>query len=185
MDKKQVAGLVAFAVSAYPNQQKQEQKLLCRAWELTLADMDYETAQTALAMVISRSKFFPTVAEIREAAAQLSGANGMDWSEAWGLVARATHRFGYYQEEKGLESLPEPVRRMVKRFNWREICSTDNIDVIRGQFRMAWEGQSKRERDLAVLPAPLRERLEAPMQKALGEGKHEQVGSALAGGLCE
>ena len=58
-------------------------------WEKALSDLDYPTAEKALIKVLSVSRFFPTIADIREAATQITQPRVMDAMEAWGLVGQA------------------------------------------------------------------------------------------------
>jgi hypothetical protein len=39
---------------------------------------------------------------------------------------------------------------------WREICHSENLDVVRGQFIKLFETQRKREQQLKVLPQDLK-----------------------------
>jgi len=146
-------------------------------WTMTLSDLPYEVARQALAAHISSSHFFPTVADIREQAVKLTQPRMLDWAEAWGLVMDAVRRHGSYHEQAALASLPADVAETARRIGWREICLCEDVSVVRGQFRMAWETIAKRQAELAVLPAPLRSQLRSQLEKvaqrmALPEGRN-------------
>jgi hypothetical protein len=57
-----------------------------------------------------------------------------------------------------MESLPEDVAKMAKQFTWRELCLSQNPDILRAQFRMAWEIQSKRNNETRSLPPDIKEK---------------------------
>lgn len=161
MNPEQIANLVGLAIAAYPNMQNKLAGPIAEVWRMTLADLSYDVARQALAAHIATSRFFPTVADIREQAVRLTQPRALDWLEAWGLVMDAVRRHGSYHEQAALASLPADVAETARRIGWREICLCEEPGVVRGQFRMAWETVAKRHAELAVLPEPLRAQLEA------------------------
>lgn len=141
-------------------------------WARVLADVPYDVAEKAMIKVLATVKYFPTVAEIREAVADLTTGRPMTAHEAWGMVTSAVKKYGYYRESEALASLPPDVVSVVKRFGWREICSCEEPDVLRGQFRRAWEASASHAREMAMLPAPIRQLIEAQSAaKALPESE--------------
>ena len=173
MTSKEIAQLVFLASTNFPNMQQKDLEPTCHLWEKMFSDMPYDLAEAALIKVLSTAKFWPTVAEIREAAAQISQPRIMDASEAWGQVMEGLRRFGLYQAQAAMDWFSPDVRMMVKRFGWYELCHTDNIDVVRGQFMRAWDAHAKGQREMAVLPGPIREMIEGMAEaKALPRGKH-------------
>jgi len=157
MNKKEIINLLGIATANFPNMQERDMKPTAVLWEKALADIPYEVAEKALIKVLSTSKFFPTVSEIREAAVDLTRPRKMDAIEAWELIVQAVRKYGFYREEEALNSLPDDVAEMARRFTWRELCLNENPDTLRAQFRMAWETQSKRENELRALPQDIRE----------------------------
>jgi hypothetical protein len=158
---KEALRLVAWATANFPQLQERDMRPTAELWAKMLGDIPYQLAEKALMKVLATARYFPTVAEIREAAAELQHGRPMTADEAWGLVAEAVRRYGYYREQEALASLPPEVAVIVRRFGWQEICACEEPDVIRGQFRRAWEINSGQAREIAVLPAPIRELIEA------------------------
>jgi hypothetical protein len=171
MNRQEVIRLLAIATANFPTMQERDMKPTAVLWEQALSDMPYEVAEKAILKVLSTSKFFPTVAEIRDAGIQLTQPRSIDAIEAWGLIIQAIRKYGMYDQEKAMQSLPSDVEAMVRRFTWRELCLNENPDILRAQFRMAWETQSKREREYSVLPSSVREMIEgvANKMKMIGE----------------
>lgn len=165
MNRKEILELLSIATANFPNMQERDLRPTAVLWEKSLADIPYHVAEKAVITVLSTSKFFPTIAEIREAAAQLTQPRVIDWSEAWGLITQAIRKHGFYDQEKGMASLPPDVRAMAKRFGWRELCLNTNPDTLRAQFRMAWETNAKREREYQQLPTQIREVIEGVAEK--------------------
>lgn len=156
VNRKEIINLLGIATANFPNLQQKEMKPTAVLWEKALSDISYDIAEKAVIKVLSTSKFFPTIAEIREAVAQITQPRTLDAMEAWGLIGDAIRKYGFYRQKEAMESLPEDVRAMVKRFTWRELCLSETPDILRAQFRMAWETQSKRTKELMALPTEIR-----------------------------
>lgn len=161
MNRKEIISLLGIATANFPSMQERDMKPTAVLWEKSLSDIPYDVAEKAVIKVLATSKFFPTIAEIREAAAQLTQPRKLDAIEAWGMIVHAIRRYGYYREKEAMESLPADVVQMVKRFTWRELCLNENPDTLRAQFRMAWETQSKRENEMMALPQEIRNTITA------------------------
>lgn len=160
MNRKEIINLLAIATANFPNMQEKDMKPTAILWEKSLSDIDYQTAESALLKVLSTSRFFPTIADIREATAQITQPRVLDAIEAWGMIVEAIRKYGYYRQKEAMESLPVEVAEMVKRFTWNELCLSENVETLRAQFRMAWETQSKRKKELGVLPTEIRSLIE-------------------------
>ncbi|WP_026676753.1 replicative helicase loader/inhibitor [Fictibacillus gelatini] len=160
MNRKEIINLLAIATANFPSMQEKDMKPTAILWEKALNDIDYNIAEKALLKVLSTSKFFPTISEIREAAADLTQPRTLDAMEAWGLIVEAIRRYGLYNPGKAMESLPDEVVEMVKQFTWRELCLSENPETLRAQFRMAWETRSKRQKELKALPTDIRQMIE-------------------------
>lgn len=107
-----------------------------------LRDIDPAILETAVRKLIQTSKFLPTIAEIRSAAATLEGlACGtaeLDADEAWGQVQRAIRSVGYNNRP---EFDSEALMETVDSLGWQEICMTpvEDTPILRAQFRRAYE----------------------------------------------
>lgn len=160
MNRKEIINLLGIATANFPNLQQKEMKPTAVLWERALSDLSYEVAEMAVLKVLSTSKFFPTIAEIREAAALITQPQQLDAMEAWGLIGEAIRKYGYYQQGEAMKSLPEDVKEMVKQFTWRDLCLSETPETLRAQFRMAWEARSKRKKEMKALPTEIRLLLE-------------------------
>lgn len=156
MNRKEIINLLGIATANFPNLQQKEMMPTAVLWEKALSDISYDVAEKALLKVLSTSKFFPTIADLRDAATQITQPRTLDAMEAWGLINEAIRKFGYYRQAEAVDFLPNEVAEMVKRFTWRELCLSENVETLRAQFRMAWETQSKRRNELKALPTEIR-----------------------------
>lgn len=162
MKKHEIIKLVALCSTNYrdwPEEGKEDATV--ELWQTMLGDIPFDVAQAAVKTHISRSVYPPTIADIRDAAAKITNPQSMDAMQAWDLIGEAIRKFGFYRESEALASLPAEVADMARRFKWRELCLSENIDTLRAQFRMAWETQTKRQKEERILPADVLELIES------------------------
>lgn len=160
MNRKEIVNLIQFVMPNFPSMQEKDMKPTAILWHRTLSDLPYDVAEMAISKVLNTSKFFPTVAEIREAAVLITQPRSLDWMEAWGLILEAIRKYGYYREGEAMRSLPAEVAEMAKQFTWRDLCLNEKPDTLRAQFRMAWETRTKRQDELKKLPTEIRTMIE-------------------------
>ena len=132
-----------------------------KVWYELLKDIPYNELNMAVQLHAARSKWPPSIAELREGAT--TSALTTDWSEGWGKVLTAIGSYGMYQEGKALESMDEHTALTVKRLGWKQICQAnqDEMASIRANFRMIYEQVSTKAKTEAVLPERLKTQLEA------------------------
>lgn len=118
-----------------------------------LADLDGQILDSAAADCITRSRFFPTVAEIREAAAQVRelryGAPSP--GEAWQEVTAAFREVGNW----GTPSWSHPrIAEAVRQVGgWRNLCLSDNQAADRARFLELYSEAARRSAyDAVTLP---------------------------------
>jgi hypothetical protein len=66
MNKKEIGALLMLAWGCFPTMQEKSMAPVATSWQETLSDIPYDEARKALIKVLQTSKFFPTVADIRE-----------------------------------------------------------------------------------------------------------------------
>lgn len=123
-----------------------------------LSDLDYPLAEAAVLDAISKSRFFPTIAEIRETAARLvTGADSRKPAlEAWGDVRTAVNRFGTYGWELASEWLDAQTAETIRSLGWQTFCQSDTDDEMswRARFVELYDQLSRRDiRQVQMLPA--------------------------------
>ena len=131
-------------------------------WTMLLEDLPAQLVLVAVKKHCLTSRFPPTIAEIREAATVTANpALQTTAAEAWGEVIQAIRRYGMYREEEALASFSEHTRTVVKTIGWKELCICEEPDVIRGQFRKAYETMATRRKETALLPAAFRQQIDS------------------------
>ena len=143
MNRQEVIALVALASSSYPSMQSREPKPIVEAWSLMLADLDFSLAKAAVIRVCRESAFFPSVAQIVEAAEDLDPCREKlpTVAEAWEEVNRLMHEYGIYR-------CPvyscELVKRAVRAIGWDKLCMGENPDATRAHFFRLYESMRNR-----------------------------------------
>ena len=157
MNKKEVTTLLALAAANFPNMQEKDLRPTATLWEKMLSDMPYEVAEKALIRVLSTAKYFPTVAEIREAAVINTQPQLPTAGEAYEKVLKAIRWFGSYREGEALETLDPITRKATQAIGWKSLCLSEEPDVVRGQWRKAYEAIAQREQTEAKIPQALQQ----------------------------
>lgn len=138
--------VVAALVDAYPRVpiEARTVKVYCAA----LADIPVAELRAAAMKLIGSSRFFPTVAEIREAWALSKTGPKRSGLDAWGDVLREVQRVGWY----GTPKLEDPVAAAaVKALGWRALCESDNQAADRAHFAKAYESIAARNLEAVQL----------------------------------
>lgn len=180
MTKAATAKLIAVIVMAYPNFDKFKDEDHIRGMAATWADLFSDDDEQIIAMAVKKhiatSKWPPSIAEIREAAASITNPDiGMTEDEAWRYVADAVRYCGPYQPSKAKESMPPDIWRLVQSIGYEELCRAtyETSPVLRGQFCRMWRAASERKKQEAALPEGLKEAIAkigaAPDLKLIGE----------------
>ena len=160
---KQEFGQFAAALRTYysrenilPNEQAME------LWYRQLGDIPYTAAVAILDRWVATNKWSPSIADIRDSMAEIqNGGPTDDWGEAWDQAMTAIRRFGSYDEDGALASLPPLTRETVRRIGYKSLCWSENQVADRANFRQVYEILSKRKVETDKIPLPVRETLKA------------------------
>lgn len=99
----------------------------------TLSDIDGDLLRASALKIISTSKWFPSVAELREAALDIAEPNGRRTGlEAWGDVVAAFHRDG---GQYGNPQFDDPIAsEVVRMLGWQTLCLSEDQTADRARF---------------------------------------------------
>lgn len=176
MKTEEVGALVALATANFPNMQEKDMGPTVALWSEILSDIPFDLAKAALIKVLVTAKFWPTVAEIREAATQLANPQALLPAEAWGLVTQANSKYGYYRASEGMESLPTMVQEVVRALGgFRTICMSENPDITRAHFLKMYEQYANREREYNLLPTGVRQLVDRTAKALTGASEKETM----------
>lgn len=141
MDPHEATKLVAILASWYDTPAWTDEKFAI--FEEKILDLDFALTTRAVDDWLKKhSNVRPGITEIREAVAalQLGNADGgrlfLDHDEAWRFVRECFGVVGQYRPFPDTHPL---VKAAVDSMGWVEMCMSGNVDVLRGQFRKAYE----------------------------------------------
>lgn len=161
MNKREFAILAAAMKTYYPkengllpNQQAMD------LWYRELQDIPMEVAETALRKWVSTNKWSPSIAELREAAADVQNGEMPDWTEGWEQVCFVLRRYGYYNPKEGIAALDPITRECVKRLGYNNLCLSENPAADRANFRQCFETLARREQARRQLSLPVRQTIQ-------------------------
>ena len=140
--------MLAAALRGFPNSKADDDTLLL--YVMALDDMPFGEFRAALTKLLKTSHFFPTIAEICEAAESIrqtaEGSKALDAGQAWGEVMHLVRTCHVYKP--WTYSTPD-VEQAVKQFGKQELCTLGEADVntARAQFRRIYEDVVSRRKD--------------------------------------
>lgn len=146
MTRQEAARLVALTMANWPGMQDRNVKIEATVllWQKMLSDMPYKLAEMGLCKVLMTARFWPTVAEIREAVDSLRPGQKKipPADEAWEEICRKLNPYAVPQWSH------EAISKTVKLLGGvRAICEAESLPVIRGQFFKFYELYAAREKE--------------------------------------
>lgn len=157
MNKHEFAIFTDALRTYYPREALLPNPQAMELWFRELNDIPFPVAEAALRKWVSTNKWSPSIAEIREAAANIQNGDIPDWGDGWEQVCKAIRKYGFYEPKKALESLDPLTRQVVERLGFRNICLSENPTAERANFRQCYEILAKREQTRQQLALPLQE----------------------------
>lgn len=166
MNEKEALSLVGIALANFPTLQEKDMRPTAALWAKMLSDVPYQIAEQALLYVLSTAKFFPTIAEIREAVVKITTPEMPSPMEAWAIGRKIAKKYSPARMmdgdfEKAKEETPEIIWRVIQYIGWRDFCFYGD-DYMRSRFLKTYEVEVKREQErlrlgnLLQLPEPER-----------------------------
>jgi hypothetical protein len=149
MTKGEVAKLLVVLAASYPKFEVDDLKV--QVWHEMLGDLSYDVANIAIKKIIMLNTFPPAIAEVRKAAIEISSPMGLTAAEAWGEVIRAIRDYGYYREKEAMASMSPITAQVVRYLGWREICLSEEPEILRAHFLKMYDQVAAREQEKQLL----------------------------------
>lgn len=172
MDKNEFAVFASALRTYYPREQILPNPQAMALWFNQLQDIPYNIASLVLDRWVASNKWSPSIADIRAAATEMhNGYTLNDWGEGWAAVMLAIRKYGMYNTDDAMKSFDPITRKCVERLGFINICTSENINADRANFRMIYEQLSERQKIDAQIPEAIVRRIEETRkQLALTEG---------------
>lgn len=154
--KDEIIALLTMMEEVYTHREKLSDGAMLIYFR-TLADIPFELLEAAALDHLSLCKWFPSVAELRERATDLSLPDVPSALESWEEVQKEIRRVGH-DGRPAFEN--ELTQRMVSAMGWRYLCLSENGMVDRAHYLKAYEQLRQRE---------AQQRVRLPEVKALAQ----------------
>lgn len=157
MDKAEFSRWAMALKTYFPRENLLPTKEAMELWYIELLDIPFDVALAMLRKWVDTQKWPPTIAEVREACAEITGGKLPEWGDAWAEVQTAIAKHGYVDPDAALSSMSPITRDAVEKIGWRAICLSENPDTIRAQFRQVYQICVKRETEDRQINPELKE----------------------------
>jgi hypothetical protein len=160
MSKTEILGIIKMLAAAYPRFALTEDTI--KTYILLLSDIEPETLRAAAIECASKNAFFPSVAELRRAAANLHrrGNRVPSPDEAWGEMLNApasgyTSQVTDERDEQGRvivlvqehQFTHDMIRKVAENLGWPKRFWTDSLMSDRSRFMTTYEATINRGLD--------------------------------------
>lgn len=156
MNKQEFSLFTMALKTYYPRENLLPNSQAMELWFKQLQDIPYHTAEVALNKWVATNKWSPSIADLREAVAEVVSGAAIDWGEGWEQVLKAVRKYGVYRAEDAMESFDTLTRQCVERIGFKQICLSENIATDRANFRMVYEQLAERQKKEAQMPQVLK-----------------------------
>jgi len=170
--------VLSVLTAAYPNVNIPEET--AQIYVKFLLDLPYEAGKAAALSLIAESKYFPTIAELRQAALAVSGNDLPSPGEAWGEVVAQMKEAGIYRRPRFSHPV---IEKAVQAIGWQELCLSENQIADRVHFMRIYESYAERARQEAIQIPEVRQlvkKLSGAKQDALPMSASEILTYALS-----
>lgn len=159
MTKAELVEIMSYLLADF-EAELQPEKLA--VWFDQFAHVDRRAGWAAARLLMSRKSYgLPKSQDFAAALRRVLGGSQISGQEAFDMAYRAAGRFGRYQKEAGLKSLPNRIRLAAERFGWEALCACESPDLERGQFARIFESLDERKREALTLPPALKTEIAA------------------------
>ena len=150
MTAQDFAKAMAFLGQAY---NKEFDKNQLNVWYMFFRDESKEDFKAAIMRIIAKSKFLPSIAEIREEIKLIQTPFlQLSADDEWHEVQKAIGKYGYYNAEEAEKSFDPITAKAVRNMGgFRKICMSEDNDWTRKNFLRLWE-DIKDKQESVLLP---------------------------------
>lgn len=150
MTPQEFAKAMTFLGLAYDKEFSKDQ---LNVWYTFFSDDTDANFRKAVTRLVSKSKFLPSIAEIKSEIAGITNPELLlDPNREWANVEEAIHRYGFYNSEEAVASLDPFTAQVVRNMGgFRKICMSEDGDWTRKNFLRVWEEMKDGNKSALVL----------------------------------
>lgn len=151
--KEQFTKTLTVLGTAYNQEFTQER---VNVWYGMFKDDDMYLFQQAIKNLICKSKFMPTIADVKEEMAKIKYPSlSLNANDEWYEVLMAIRKYGSYGQIEAMKSLNTDTADIVRRIGWDRLCKSERIDIEKRLFVANFESMQNSDRELAILDRKL------------------------------
>ena len=142
MTREEFANGMAFMATIYSKDMTAEQVGI---WYSFFENDSFEEFQRAVRKLAVSTKFFPSIAELKEAIAE-DAVGMLSADQAWDKVLYAVRRYGWCNAETAMKILPAAAQLTVNHLGgFKRICESEDLEWTRKDFIKAYDANKNRE----------------------------------------
>jgi len=130
-----------------------------KTWYECLKDLDYKIAESGVQKILFTSKFYPTIAEIRNTCLELVRGHKKTGLEAWGIFKQYINLYSTSEDYQKLKQGHPDIYDMVKAVGGRELLK-GNADFVRPEFERMYNEHRETLINKQLLPEGFRRDIE-------------------------
>lgn len=141
MQREEFLKALTYLGLVYSKEFTQEQ---VSVWYGFFKNDSYDDFRDAIKRISVKSKFMPSIAELKGEMAEQSTAQ-LDADEAWTGVVKAIGRYGYYRSEEAMKSLPDLTRNAIQCMGgFQRLCASEDNEWLRKDFAKVYDDMRTR-----------------------------------------
>ena len=149
MNREQFIKGLKYLSLAYNKEFDEEQATV---WYDFFKDVNFEVFRQAVKRIIPKSKYLPSIAELRAEIAQITNPMlQLNVDDEWNNVITQIRRYGTYITAEEFNKFNETTLKIVKTIGWRRLCLSENIEFERKTFYDMFKSYQKRSEDISLM----------------------------------
>jgi len=147
--KSEISKLLGMIGAAFPAMRPATEEMV-EVWHSLIGDIPVNIAIEAVKRCLIKSRFVPTIAEIREAYATVAFPELLSADEALAEVNAAINRHGNSAEV--CKSVSPLSAHVVRQIGLWDMCFSDNTAAINADFRRLYTTLAEKEKNARLQP---------------------------------
>ena len=149
MEKVEFVKALTILGTAY-NQEFTQEK--ASVWYGMFKHDNINTFKQAIKNLICKSKFMPSIAEVKEEMVTIDYPSlSLNAEEEWYKVLMAIRKYGSYGQITAMNTFNNYTADIVRRIGWDRLCRSERIDFEKKLFIANFESLQNTDRELALL----------------------------------
>lgn len=149
MKKEEFIKGLKYLGIAYNKEFNEEQAAV---WYDFFKETDYESFRQAVKRIIPRSKYMPSIAEIKQEVAKITNpVLQLNVDEEWAKVINTIRVHGTYITKEEFDKFEPTTAKIIKTIGWRRMCMSENIEFERKTFYEMFNSCQKRNEEASIM----------------------------------